>query len=83
MPYQLVKDYVSRDLVVCLKQLLAGAESGEVRGIVFGAILKRQRYITNVTSLCARHATFSRGIVASLDDDLKGFVDGRDVNETR
>lgn len=83
MPYQLVRDFVSRDLVECLTQLLAGAKSGEVRGIAFGAILQKQRYITNVTGLCVRNPTFARGMVASLDDELAGIINGRDVNETR
>lgn len=83
MPYQLVKDYVSRDLVVCLTQLLEGAKNGQVRGIAFAAILNKQRYITNVTGLCMRNATFTRGMVTSLDDELAGIISGRDVNETR
>lgn len=83
MTYHLVKDFVSRDLVECLTQMLDGAKSGRVKGIAFAAFLDKQRYITNVAGLCYNNPSFTRGIVASLDDELAGLVNGRDVNETR
>lgn len=83
MPYQLVKDYISRDLVECLTQLLEGAKSGHIKGISFAAILDKNRFITNVAGLCYRNPTFARGMVSSLDDELAALINGRDVNETR
>jgi hypothetical protein len=83
MAYRLVKDYVSRDLVEALEQLLHGAKSGDVTGIAFGAVLKRQRYITNVAGLCFTNPTFTRGVICCLDDELQGMINGRDPNETR
>lgn len=83
MPCQLVKDYVSRDLVTCLTQMLEGAKSGKIKGICFAAILDKNRFITNVAGLCYRNPTFARGMVSSLDDELAGLISGVDVNETR
>lgn len=83
MPYRLVKDFISRDLVEALEVLLEGAKQGEVTGIAFAATLRQQRFITNVAGVCYRHPSFARGIVASLDDELSGIVQGRDPNETR
>lgn len=83
MPYRLVKDFVSRDLVQCLEQLHSAGLRGEIKGIAFAAILPRQRYITNFAGLCVRNPTFTRGMIASLDDELSGIINGRDVNETR
>lgn len=83
MPYQLVKDFISRDLIEALEVLLEGARRGEVTGIAFAATLKKQRFITNVAGMCYRNPSFTRGIVASLDDELSGIVQGRDPNETR
>lgn len=83
MPYKLIKDFISRDLVEALEVLLEGAKQGEVTGIAFAATLRQQRFITNVAGVCYRHPSFARGIVASLDDELSGIVQGRDPNETR
>lgn len=83
MTYRLVKDYVSRDLVICLEQLLAAAQNGTVRGIAFGAILSQQRYITNVAGACHKNPTFTLGVVRVLDHELHELVLGRDANETR
>lgn len=83
MPYKLVKDYISRDLIEALETLLAGARTGDVTGIAFAAVLKQRRYITNVAGWCHRNPTFTRGAICSLDDELNGIINGRDVNETR
>lgn len=83
MPYKLVKDYISRDVIEALEILLGGAKRGDVTGIAFVCTLTKQRFITNVAGLCHRHPTFTRGMVASLDDELSEIVQGREPNETR
>lgn len=83
VPYQLVKDYISRDVVDALSMLLEGAKAGEVTGLAFAATLKKNRYVTNVAGLLYKNPTFGRGCVSALDDELAGIVHGRDPGETR
>ena len=83
MPYRLIKDTISHDLIEALEVLLEGARQGDVIGIAFACALKRNRFITNVAGVCYRNAAFTRGMVASLDDELSELVQGRDANETR
>lgn len=83
MPYQLVKDYISRDVIDALAVLLEGAKNGDVTGLAFAATLRRHRYVTNVAGLLYKNPTFARGCVSALDDELAGIVHGRDPEETR
>lgn len=83
MPYELVKDSVSRDVVKALETLLDGAKRGDVTGIAFVCTLKRMRYITNAAGLCYKNPTFARGMVAQLSDELGLLVHHRDPQETR
>jgi hypothetical protein len=83
MPYKLVHDFISRDTIECLAVLFEGAKGGDVTGIAFGAMLRKNRYITNVAGLCFHNPTFSRGMIRALDDELAGIVHGRDPQETR
>lgn len=75
-PFILVPDTVSRDTVKCLETLLEGARKGEVIGIAFAAMLKKRAYITNAAGEAFRNPTFSRGMVATLDDQLARQVRG-------
>lgn len=83
MPYQLVHDHISRDVVQALKTLLAYAERGELTGLAFGATFRKMRYITNVAGICAKNPTFTRGMLGALDDELAAIVHSRDAEETR
>lgn len=83
MPYQLVHDKVSHDVVEALEQLLDGARRGEVTGIAFACSLKRMRYITNVAGLCFTNPTFARGMVGALTDELATIIHRRDPLDTR
>lgn len=83
MPYRLVPDDISHDVVEALETLLALAKEGEATGIAFVCTLKKSRYITNVAGYCYRHPTHSRGMVAFLSDQLAGLVHARDQLETR
>lgn len=81
--YQLVRDYVSHDVVDSLDQLSLGAHSGDVIGIAFVALLKGRRYIVNASGRCLREATFTRGAAFVLSDHLSEIIHGRDPDETR
>jgi hypothetical protein len=83
MPYRLVPDNVSRDVVEALETLLEGARRGDVTGIAFACTLRKQRYITNVAGHCHRNPTFARGMVAFLSDQLARLAHHRDPEETR
>lgn len=77
MTPQLVRDHVSRDLLQACEQLLEAARAGEIVGMAFGVALKGRRYIVNVAGTLARDPTFARGVVAALDDELMGMVQGK------
>lgn len=83
MPYRLVPDSISRDVVEALETLLDLAKQGEVTGIAFACTLRKMRYITNVAGTCYKNPTFARGCVAFLSDQLASLVHGRDDDETR
>ncbi len=83
MPYRLVPDNISHDVVNALEVLLEGAKSGEVTGIAFAVTLKRNRFITNVAGMCWKNPTFARGMVAFLSDQLAKLVHNRDPEDTR
>ncbi|VTU37106.1 hypothetical protein [Variovorax sp. PBL-E5] len=83
MPYKLVHDYISRDVIEACAVLYEGAKSGDVKGIAFAAMLRHNRYITNVAGLAFRNPTFARGCVMTLGDEIAGLIHGRDSQETR
>jgi hypothetical protein len=75
-PFVLVPDTVSRDTVKCLEILLDQARRGEIIGIAYAVMLKKRAYITNSAGEAYRNPTFSRGMIATLDDQLAGRVRG-------
>jgi hypothetical protein len=75
-PFYLVPDTVPNDTVACLEMLLDHARNGEVIGIAFAAMLKRRSYIVNTAGEAHRNPTFTRGMVAALDDQLSGRIRG-------
>lgn len=83
MPYQLVHDQISRDVVKALETLLDYARRGELTGIGFVATFRKMRYITNVAGACAKNPTFTRGALCSLSDELGALIHSRDPEETR
>jgi len=76
MPYQLIRDTISRDTVEAARQIHEASESGEVLGMFFGLMLKRRRFVVNVAGECLRDPTFARGMLAAMDDELRGIVQG-------
>jgi len=83
MPYRLIPDNISHDVVEALETMLDLAKQGEITGIAFACTLKKMRYITNVAGHCYTNPTFARGMVAFLSDQLAGLVHGREPDETR
>lgn len=83
MPYRLVPDTVSHDLILALETLLQGAKTGEITGIAFACTLRKMRYITNVAGVCFRNPTHTRGMLGALDDELAAMIHTRDAEETR
>lgn len=75
-PYVLIADNISTNTVECLEQLLTHARSGEIIGVAFACMLKRRGYIVNTAGEAHRNPTFSRGMVAALDDELSGRIRG-------
>jgi hypothetical protein len=73
-PFTLIPDVISTDTVECLEQLLDGARRGEVVGLAFAAMLRRRAYIVNTAGEAHRNPSFSRGMVAALDDQLSHRV---------
>lgn len=75
-PFILVPDTISNDTVQCLEQLLKAARAGELIGLVYAGMLKKRGYIVNSAGEAHRNPTFSRGMLASLDDQLSTRVRG-------
>jgi len=75
-PFLLVPDVVSHDTVECLEILLDQARQGQVIGIAYAVMLKKRAYITNSAGEAHRNPTFSRGMIATLDDQLARNVRG-------
>jgi len=74
----LLPDSVSHDTVVCLETLVEQARRGEIVGLAFGAILRRNNYIVNTAGEAYRNPTFARGVIAALDDELSARIHGRE-----
>ena len=83
MPYRLVPDNISHDVLEATATLHELAKTGEITGLAFVATLPKARYITNVAGYCYRHPTHARGMTAFLSDQLAGLVHAREFNETR
>lgn len=75
-PITLIPDRVSTDTIEALKTLLEQANAGEVIGVAFVAQLKRRTYVVNTAGECYRNPTWTRGMVAALDDQLSRRVHG-------
>lgn len=82
MTHTLVRDHISRDTIEALEQLLAMAQRGHITGIAFAALLKRRRFIVNVTGEAFTDPTLARGSVCALDDELRDLVRGVAEQET-
>ena len=70
-PFRLVRDDISRDTVEALEQMLEQARRGEIIGIAFAAMLRRRQFFVNSAGEAYRNPTWSRGMIATLDDELR------------
>lgn len=61
-------------MIEALDQLRAGARSGQFIGIAFAVMEKSREYFVNAAGEARRNPTFSRGMVAALDDRLAQWV---------
>lgn len=73
-PFRLVSDKVSADTVRALETLLRDAREGKIIGVAFAAMLKSRRYIVNTAGEARRNPTFTRGMLAALNDLLGSRV---------
>ena len=80
---ELLPDKISHDLIEALEELLAGAKAGQIVGLAFTDVLKRQRYIANIAGTCVRNLTHARGMLCALSDELGQMVRQRDPGETQ
>lgn len=69
-PYRLVPDAISDDTIRALEQLLRQARKGDIIGLAFVAMYRRREYIANAAGEAKRNPTFTRGMIAALDDAL-------------
>lgn len=75
-PYSLIDDAVSTHTIECLETLLDRARHGEVIGVAFAAMLRRRAYVVNTAGEAYRNPTFTRGMIAALDDQLSHRIRG-------
>jgi len=73
-PYTLITETGSSDTVQCLERLLDESRAGQVIGIAYAVILRRRNYRVNVCGEAHRSPTFTRGVIAALDDELSTRV---------
>ena len=69
-PFRLAPDFISHDTAEALREMLLDAESGDLFGLAFVAMYKGSKYIVNATGEAYRNPTFTRGMLAALDDEL-------------
>lgn len=82
MPYQLIREQISLDTVEALEQMLESAKSGDVIGIAYALILRRQRFMVDCAGEGCKNPTLARGAVATLDDHLSDLIRGRTDRNT-
>lgn len=73
-PFHLVQDGLSTDTVKALEGLLAEAKKGELIGMAYVAMYRRREYTACATGEARRNPTFTRGMLAALDDVLGDMV---------
>ena len=74
MAYTLVRDDISHDTIEALEQLLESAKCGQLIGLVFGAMMKRRRYIVNSAGDARSDPTFALGMCSVLASELRAMI---------
>ena len=69
-----VSNYVSDETVETLEYLLGRARAGEVVGIAYCAMFRRRRYSVDLVGEARNDSTFTRGMVAALDEEASEQV---------
>lgn len=72
--YQLVPARMSEDTVEALEALLHRARSGQLIGLAYVVMYKGRTYTAGAAGECRRNPTFTRGMVAHLNDALGSLV---------
>ncbi len=72
--FHLVQDGFSPDTVQVLERMLAEAKDGELLGIAYVAMYRRRQYTAGAAGECRRNPTFTRGMLAALNDLLGDLV---------
>lgn len=70
-PFVLVHNNLSHDTVDVLQTLLNGAEEGRIIGVAFCVMYKQREFAVDTTGEAYRNPTFTRGMLACLDDKLR------------
>lgn len=73
-PFQASHQPASHDTIEALEQMLDEARRGRLIGMACVAMYKRREFYANATGEAFRNPTFSRGMVAVLDDYLRDMV---------
>lgn len=76
IPFQAARQSASHDTIEALEQMLDEARRGRLIGIACVAMYKRREFYVNATGEAYRSPTFSRGMVATLDDYLREMTHG-------
>ncbi|HEX9685470.1 MAG TPA: hypothetical protein VGA25_06435 [Burkholderiales bacterium] len=76
-PFHLVPDELSTDTVEVLEELLDEARKRRIIGIAFAVMYRNQEYIVNTAGEARRNPTFTRGMIAALDDRLSEVATSR------
>ena len=71
------------DVIQRLEILLQLARQGDVTGIAFVATLSDLSYITGAVGVCYEQPTYTRGMLATLADEMAGEVHRRDPDARR
>lgn len=82
MAYSIVRDVVSLDVVTALQQMLEGAHAADITGIAFIATIKGRKFMCEVLGSCRRDPHLTRGLLLSLDDDLRAMIRGEPLEVT-
>lgn len=72
--YQLVPAQMSEDTVEALEVLLHRARTGQLIGLAYVVMYKGRTYTAGAVGECRRNPTFTRGMVAHLNDALGKLV---------
>lgn len=73
---QLVKAAISIDSIEAIEQIRQGFLEGHYIGAVVGLIRPRMRYTVHCIGMACRNPTFSRGVTAAIDDELRDMIHG-------